>query len=419
MKKILIICDLFPPAFGPRMGYLCKYLLKEGWEPTVLTEDQIDTTFSFMTNICKVVAMPYYSRKSGFWARLQRAFFFFLDLCFSYKDRQMYKEACRILQKQPVDIILCSTYRDFPLKAAQKAAHRYNLPWVADLRDIIEQYAGNEFISRPIPFGLTSLVAPAFKRHSLCKRNRALKAASAVTTVSPWHVEILKHYNSNVHLIYNGYDPELFFPAPKVTPQFVITYTGRLHSTAMQDPSLLFEALALLTKEGFLTPEKCRVRWYTNAASQQIIMAEAQRMGVLEYMDIKEMAPAKEIPAVLNSSSILLLLTNQEVSGGPKGVMTTKVFEYMAVEKPIQCVRSDENLLATLLKETQSGLAATTVEEVTTFLRHHYAQWQNQGYTTITPIRSLTTTFSRAQQAHQFIDIFEGLKNQGPKLRPL
>ena len=141
MKKVLIICDLFPPAFGPRMGYLCKYLLKEGWEPTVLTEDQVDTTFSFMANICKVVTMPYYSRKNGIGARLQRIFYFFLDLCFSYKDKRMYREACRLLQEQPADIILCSTYRDFPLKAAQKVALRYNLPWVADLRAIIEQYA--------------------------------------------------------------------------------------------------------------------------------------------------------------------------------------------------------------------------------------------------------------------------------------
>ena len=38
MKRVLIVCDLFPPAFGPRMGYLCKYLKPLGWEPVVVTE---------------------------------------------------------------------------------------------------------------------------------------------------------------------------------------------------------------------------------------------------------------------------------------------------------------------------------------------------------------------------------------------
>ena len=54
MKKVLIICDLFPPAFGPRMGYLCKYLKGLGWQPVVLTEAIKDNTFTFLANECKV-----------------------------------------------------------------------------------------------------------------------------------------------------------------------------------------------------------------------------------------------------------------------------------------------------------------------------------------------------------------------------
>ena len=36
-KKVLIVCDMFPPAFGPRMGYLCKYMRQAGWNPVVVT----------------------------------------------------------------------------------------------------------------------------------------------------------------------------------------------------------------------------------------------------------------------------------------------------------------------------------------------------------------------------------------------
>ena len=55
MNKLLIICDMFPPAFAPRMGYLCKYLTRMGWEVTVVTEYIEDNTFEFhWAFFCKI-----------------------------------------------------------------------------------------------------------------------------------------------------------------------------------------------------------------------------------------------------------------------------------------------------------------------------------------------------------------------------
>lgn len=58
MNKLLIICDMFPPAFAPRMGYLCKYLTHMGWEVTVVTEYIEDNTFEFLTGVCGRVLRP-------------------------------------------------------------------------------------------------------------------------------------------------------------------------------------------------------------------------------------------------------------------------------------------------------------------------------------------------------------------------
>ena len=51
MNKLLIICDMFPPAFAPRMGYLCKYLTRMGWEVTVVTEYIEDNTFEYRMDV--------------------------------------------------------------------------------------------------------------------------------------------------------------------------------------------------------------------------------------------------------------------------------------------------------------------------------------------------------------------------------
>lgn len=79
--------------------------------------------------------------------------------------------------------------------------------------------------------------------------------------------------------------------------------------------------------------------------------------GLFDYV------PASEIPGVLNRSSILLQLANTFASDGPKGFMTTKLFESMAVGKPLLCVKSDESCLEATIRNTRSGLAARTAEE--------------------------------------------------------
>lgn len=415
MKKVLVICDLFPPAFGPRMGYLCKYLKHYNWEPVILTEAVEEKTFTFLAGKDKVTYVNYYTAQNPVLKKLQWISMLFLDLCFGYKDTRMYNAAKKLVEGNTFDLILCSSFRTFPLPAAQKVADKYKLPLVVDLRDIIEQYTGDEFMSHTLPSfcGLNKLFVSVFKRKSLRDRNRVLEKAGYVTTISPWHVDILKQYNPKVELIYNGFDPELFYPEQKTTDRFIITYTGRLLSTAMRDPSLLMDALATLSAENVFTDKDCRVYWYVDDASREIITEEARKYGVLPFMDFKGYVPASDIPSILNNSSVLLLLTNRAQGTGPKGVMTTKFFESLAVEKPILCVRSDESYLAEAIGETKAGLAATSVKEVCHFLKYYYKEWREKGYTSSPIDKNKLLRFSREEQAKQFIQIFEKINIHG------
>lgn len=409
MKKVLIICDTFPPAFAPRMGYLCRYMYSLGWEPIVLTEDADENTFTFLANECPVTYINYYTASRKFLLRLQWISTFILDFCSGYKDRRMAKEADKLLKQQHFDLLLCSTYRTFPLKACYKTAQKHHLPFVADLRDIIEQYSGYEFIKHGLPerFGINKIFATLFKYKNLKERNRVLQKANAVTTVSPWHVQTLQAYNPQTKLIYNGFDPDLFHPEQIKTDRFVITYTGRLLSTAMRDPSLFLEGLSILQSKKILTPGNCRVRWYMDEYSRQIIETEAKKMGISSFMEFNDYIPASEVPLILNTSSVLLLLTNKSGETGPKGVMTTKFFEFLAVEKPILCVRSDESLLEKAIREAHAGVAARRVEEVCDFLQDCFTEWKEKGYTSSSIRKEILQNYSRKKQAHQFIDLFE------------
>ena len=403
---------MFPPAFGPRMGYLCKYLRLNGWNPVVVTEYIDENMFSFLAKDVDVTYVRYYYKK-GFFGKIEWGWTFFRDMLFGYKDKRMYMEALQVAEKHgfdSFDLVLCSTYRTFPMWAASYFAKRTRLPLVVDLRDIIEQYTGNEFITHNLPkfLGVDKLIAYIFRKRSLATRNKILKEAAAVTTISPWHVSVLKRYNANTQLIYNGYDPEIFYPNDIKTDKFYITYTGRLLSTAMRNPDLLFHSMTRLVEEGVISADTFQIRWFVDSVSEKNIKEAADKYtGIDKYMKYFGYIPASEIPKVLNESSILLLLTNKADANGPKGVMTTKFFESLAVGKPILCVRGDEGCLEEVINRTRSGLSAHNVDEVYDFIKEQYSNWKENKPCTINSDKAEIRKFSRETQARQFIQMFQ------------
>ncbi len=409
--KILILCDMFPPAFAPRMGYLCKYLSKAGWHPVVVTEQINEDMFLFLTGYAEVTYINYYKATGKISKKLEWLYVFILDFLFNYKDRKMVNVASRLLKENQFDGILGAAYRTFPLPAASKLAKRFKIPFIADTRDIIEQYASHEYISRPFhtfPW-LDKQIIRVFRHKLLSGRNKALRSANCVTTVSPWHVEMMKQYNPHVELIYNGYDPELFYPEQITTKQFILTYAGRLVSLGTRDPKPLFEAITLLAKENKISPHDFRVKWYVDDPSWQTIYPLTQEYGIEEYMDYPGYVAADKIPAIMNRSSILLQLANNTANDGPKGIMSTKLFESFAVEKPMLCVRSDESYLEETIRLANAGASARTAKEAYDFIYRHYLEWKEKGFTTVNINREFVETFSRKRQAEQFMHIFAEL----------
>jgi glycosyltransferase involved in cell wall biosynthesis len=406
---------MFPPAFAPRMGYLCKYLA-DGWKPVVVTEQINDNNFSFLTGYAEVTYINYYKATGKFARRLEWIAVLLLDFFFDYKDRKMIKVASRLLESGDFDGVLGATYRTFPLPAARKVAKRFNLPFVADTRDIIEQYVSDYYIAHSLKTSfpwLDKRIVEAFRWKLLEGRNRALREADYITTVSPWHVEMMKRYNPRVELIYNGYDPELFYPEQIVTPAFRMTFTGRLVSLDTRDPRPLFEAIARLAKEGHISPATFRVQWYTDNASWEMLQPLVREYAIGEYMDFFGYVPGDAIPGILNQSSVLLQLANKAGGSGPKGIMSTKLFESFAVEKPLLCVRSDESYLEETIRLAHAGASARTTQEAYDFIQSCYKEWKEKGYTTIQANREVTGSFSRSKQAVQFMRIFDKLKGKG------
>lgn len=405
--KILIVCDTFPPEFAPRMGYLCKYLHRMGCTADVVCEQYSeDNRFDFLAasaskikrvRFFRSLALPKPRWEWGLWA--------LGDLFFHAKDRKLAREIQRDTAFTGYDLILCSTYRTFPLRAAALLAKHFQAPLVADLRDIVEQYPDRTYLTHRLPF------ASLITRHLLKERNRVLRQAAAVVSVSEWHRHFLKRFNPNTHLIYNGYDPELFFPEHQADPYFRIVFTGRMLSFKIRNPDWLFEAVSRLKQNGQISDSDFRLCWYVEPEGIRPLQEMARHYGIESLSECHDFIPADEVPALLNRSSILFQMANKADENGPKGIMTTKIFEALAVGKPLLLVRSDESYLEALINRYHCGLAARNVESIMEFILAQYQKWKETGSTSIPVNPEIERYFSRKGQAAQFLQLFKTILN--------
>ena len=414
MKNVLILCDAFPPAFNPRMGYLCKYLPEHGWNPIVVTEYSPQNIFGNLSKDKDISYINFFFGKNGKLNRLKYIFIFFAEYFFNYKNIIFKRKAEKVINENDISVIISSvSWRAFPALTAQWISEKYNIPYIVDCRDIYEQFPNREYTSKLfLKFDLLNKTVD-FIVHKKYKsqRNKILRKANAVTTVSEWHTKKLSEYNKNSSLIFNGFDDEAFYFNPVNSKTFKITYTGRIESEAVKDPSLLFESIAFLSDKKLIAPDKLRLQFYLlNQSSKNIIKKNAEKYKVTTFVDIFDEISNEKIPCILNESSILLLLANRAIGEKtPKGIMGTKVFEYIAVEKPVLCVRNDESCLQKTINSSQSGISASNVEEVNKFILEKYAEWEKNGFTHQKINKNAVEKFSRKYQAGQFVSIFESL----------
>ena len=338
MKKLLIVSD--PPArpgFLPRLRYLCDSLVRKGYDVTLLTEEYQPLDFKHDYPI-KTIRM--YSGSTFDWV-LKTIWTLLTD----WHDRVFAKRALSLIDGH-YDAVLCTTFSDFPLGAALRIANTMNIPLICDIRDLDEQVDNSTYQYNHQLFILRPFKA-LYRAIHIKRRNKVLKAAEVITTVSPWHAEFIKQFNENVHVIYNGFDEQQFYPENKPTDTFRIMYIGSL-----------FE-------------------WQKSAL--RMVQQAAKEMHIELEMHTPQDHPISydHLGDTIRQSGIMLVLT----SPNTHGMLTTKFYEALGCEKPVLCVPSDKGALAELMEYTHAGLATKDAEAIKAFIQEKYNEWKQNGFT--------------------------------------
>lgn len=347
------------------------------------------------------LGVPFYPDGS----RIKYLLLWIIDKLFWYKDYKFERTVEKNLQISSFDVIVCSTFFEFPLRAARRLSKRYRLPLIVDLRDIIEQWGQTSVLKHTPKSKIQDLFADLYKSRCLKERNKALSVAKACTTVSPWHQSFLKQYNKSCFLVYNGYNEGKYFPTRVPSEHFILSYIGRLYDFTFHNPHALLNALRELRSEGMIP--QARLIWHV----EQEMITPTKELMVEYYLSdicsIDGFISRDDAALLLQKSSVSILLTNHPGEGQAKGIMTTKFFEALGCEKPVLCTPSDEGCLRDVINYTNAGIASSEVSDIKTFIMEKYREWECNGFT----IQDVNhkEEFSRRNQAQQIADIISSV----------
>jgi len=204
-----------------------------------------------------------------------------------------------------------------------------------------------------------------------------------------------------VEVIPNGFDLSLLpNPPPARAPLFTIVYAGAL-VLPHRNPAPLLRAVELCLERKLIPADQIEVLFYGSDAH----LIDQTFPGALQRLPLRILPRIShhEILRALMSSAVLLLLAH----GSEKGVLTGKVFDYLAAGPPILAVPDDHGEIASLLRRTGAGLALTAPEDIAGQLAKWHGDWKAGRDTAATRNPDEIARYSRRAQAKRLAEILD------------
>jgi hypothetical protein len=275
------------------------------------------------------------------------------------------KLASKLIREQKITHIYSSFRPTADHVIASKLKRKFkHLIWIADFRDLpVDNNRKNTF----------------FPKYQDLYYHELLKNADWILTVSEGLKKRLDAYHPRVLLVRSGIHK--FIKPPdlnEVQRKFTMVYTGSIYKEH-QDLKTLFTALKYLIDQQLINPEKFQLVY---AGMDKYWWEKQLREQKLEKIsDTKELLTLSDSIQLQHSGHVNILLS----WSGPytTGVLTGKLYEYLAAEKPILCVVNgmQDLEIETLFRETNAGKVFYTTQEnlIRNWVLDLYNTWVETG----------------------------------------
>lgn len=342
-RRILMIAAAFPPIGGPgvqRSAKFAKYLPESGWHPIVWAVDDIQGLPHDPSLLDELGAIEIHRRRVNPGAARRAAF---PDELAPWVDAS-FGSLLTLIESHDVSAI----YSTFSPAANHLLGLRLKqatgLPWIADFRDLWTddyRYATRGWMRR---------------RAERRLENAILRTADRVIGVNLSQTAILTDHVPDrackFHTITNGFDPCDLPECPAATADrasFELAYVGRLDTHRASDA--LVEGLGRFVKRLGLDSHQFvfRITGHASAATLDRLRTAGVAVQFEPYVSHREALARMSI-----ADALLIAIPDLPRADN---TLPAKVFECLAVRRPILHVGPRDGECARLLRDLRAGIA--------------------------------------------------------------
>lgn len=429
MRRLLVLAYYFPPSGGPgvqRTLRFVEHLPGLGWLPTVVTVRREDAAWPSVDEaLCEDVPAsvevvrtraldPYagYARWTGkrrheavsvgfaetggdgfreSVARWVRGNLFLPDARVGWVPFAR-KAALDLARGHGFDAVWSTGPPHSTHLAALPVARRLGLPWVVDVRD---GWPDPTYAHR---LGTSGPAA----RFDAAMRRRVWKRADAIVAVGSHLADSLRRETATpVHVIPNGYEERDF---EGVTPEphegFVVRYTGNM--PAERNPEALWIALSRIADR--LPALRVELVGTIDASVREAVA----RAGLDARVRFLPQVPHADAVRAMVSADALLLVVNR--TEGAEGIVTGKVFEYVASGRPVLGLGPVGGEADRVLRSSGAGALVDwdDADGLAVHLARSYGAWEG-GTPECGASPDAARTFSRSGRSRELATLLDTL----------
>jgi hypothetical protein len=381
MKKILILSYFFTPCSltaSNRVTGFAKHLNSFGIYPVIITrnwdlaintpEDVLKSTEQnvihkiFKTH--EVYYLPYkssirdrifLSSKNSFLKKYTSKLLTILTTVFELVSNRFipyanfYDFTLDYLKKnKDIKALFTSANPFIQFKFCYLLHKKTGIPWIADYRDA---WTTNKMAVqvRGINKALYFLQSKFEKKWC--------STAAFFTTVSDNYVEQIGSFlKIPGYTILNGYDEKGTSSEFSNTADFHIVHNGTLYYNQPIE-----DIIQIIIDNNNKKGDKIHIHFPGLAFDPKQTKRVQQTMkGFEEYLHITQWIPKEEVLDLQNNADLLLMLSYT----GFKGIPSSKLYEYIGLQKNILHYPNDKDVIEQILNDTQLGINCSTIDEV-------------------------------------------------------
>lgn len=429
MKKVVIVTYFFPPcnltASQRSLGW-AKYLKQEGFQPIIITrnwEHHINGPDDMHHDSGKelqhevnpdyeVYYLPFrgnlrdrmYAKYGKNKYNLIRKVLSFVELIgHSFTNKaipfsNIYDFTENYIQENKDIKALIITGNPFEIfRFGYLLNRKFSIPWIADYRDDWNTSEVND--SRGFLGGIIEKMQQRDEK-------KWVKTANCITSISPYYAQKIGDYvKKEAHVLLNGFFEEDVNPYLNETPfeKFTVVYNGMLY------PSQEIEVFLNAFKDFVRKNEQHRNKISLKFPGILFLKDVAARVSLLmrgfeDVLEMTERISRNEVLKIQAKSHLLLMVAHK----GAKGIPSSKIYEYLGLQKTVMICPSDNDILEQTFSAYNLGFVAHNEEEALLQLMQLFKNYLDDNV----PIKAdenYVASFSRKHQTNVLADILRKL----------